>query len=93
MQRTIRKAIRYIALVALIVGLLLVVYGAIVNQVALNTFLALLNQGGFKAFLIGILLVVAAIVLLVMSLFVGRGDKAKPSPKPASPEPEPPRGD
>ena len=83
MQQTLRKVVRYIALAALVVGLVLIIYGAIVNQVALNTFLALLNQGGFKAFLIGILLVVASLVLLVMSLFVGRGGKRKPTPAPA----------
>ena len=82
MQQAIRKVVRYIALAALVMGLILLTYGAIVNQVALNTFLALLNQGGFKAFLLGILLIVCALVLLIMSFFVGRGGKSKPTPNP-----------
>ena len=84
-MQTLRKIVRYIALAALIIGLILIAYGAIVNQVAMNTFFTLLNQGGFKAFLIGILLVVAAIVLVVMSFFVGRGrtTQQKSRPKPA----------
>ena len=87
MKQTIRKVVRYLALGALIVGLLLITYGAIVNQVAMSTFFALLNQGGFKAFIIGILLVVAAITLLIMSLFVGRGREERPAPrKPETPE-------
>lgn len=73
--RIMRKAIRYIALLMLIVGLVLIIYGSLINQVALNTFLTLLNHGGFKAFLGGVLLVIVAIVLLFMSLFVRR---AKP---------------
>lgn len=84
MQQIARKVVRYIALAALVIGLLLVAYGSIVNQVAMNTFFALLNQGGFKAFLIGILLVVAALVLLVMSFFVGRGGRSKPTSKPSA---------
>lgn len=89
-MQTLRKIVRYIALAALIVGLVLIAYGAIVNQVAMNTFFTLLNQGGFKAFLIGILLVVAAIVLVVMSFFVGRGrtTQQKPKPKPAQQQQE-----
>ena len=77
-----RKAVRYIALLALVLGLALIIYGSLVNQVAMNTFFTLLNHGGFKAFLIGILLVVIAIVLLLMSFFVGRG-KPKQSSRPA----------
>lgn len=88
MRQTMRKAVRYLALAALIVGLVLVSYGAIVNQVALSTFLTLLNQGGFKAFIIGILLVVAAIVLLIMSFFVGRGRPPKPAPQQSKPQAE-----
>ena len=87
MQHALRKIIRYVALAALVVGLILIAYGAIVNQVAMNTFMALLNQGGFKAFLIGILLLVVAVVLLFMSFFVGRGGKQqKPAPKPTPTE-------
>ena len=86
MQRTIKKIVRYFALAALVIGLILVAYGAIVNQVAMSTFFALLNQGGFKAFIIGILLVVAALVLLVMSFFVGRGKEERPAPKKQTPE-------
>jgi hypothetical protein len=88
-MQAIRKIVRYIALAALLVGLVLIIYGAIINQVALNTFMALLNQGGFKAFLLGILLVVVAFVLLAMSFFVGRGNKPKPASKPASSESKP----
>ena len=88
-MQAIRKIVRYIALAALLVGLVLIIYGAIINQVALNTFMALLNQGGFKAFLLGILLVVVAFVLLAMSFFVGRGSKSKPASKPASSESKP----
>lgn len=93
MHQAIRKVVRYIALAALIVGLVLIIYGAIVNQVAMNTFLALLNQGGFKAFLIGILLVVAAIVLLFMSFFVGRGRGSQPKPQPKPSQQELPASD
>lgn len=95
MKRTMRKVVRYLALIALVLGLALVAYGAIVNQVALNTFFALLNQGGFKAFVIGILLMLSSVILLIMSFFVGRGraprqQAAPAAPKPApAPEPEP----
>ncbi len=52
----------------------------------MSTFFALLNQGGFKAFIIGILLVVAAIVLVIMSFFMGRGRDERPAPKKETPE-------
>ena len=80
---------RYIALVALVLGLVLIIYGSLVNQVAMNTFLTLLNHGGFKAFLGGILLVVIAIVLLLMSFFVGRGKSKQPSRPAKQPQQNP----
>lgn len=88
MKQTLRRVIRYIALAALIVGLVLIIYGALVNQVVINTFFSLLNQGGFKAFLIGVLLVVASIVVLFMSFFVGRGKGAKPTNPAAAEDPQ-----
>ena len=88
MRLTARKVMRNVSLVLLVVGIVLTLFGAAVNQAAFNMFLTLLNQVGFKSFLLGILLMLIAIVLLGMSFFAGRGKGARPNAD-AGPRPEP----
>ena len=79
-METFKKIVRYISLAALVAGIILAVYGAAVNQTATHAFLALLNERGFKAFVVGILLIAISIAVLAASFGLGKGrgkDKAQ----------------